>query len=764
MAYQVFLVDGINSVELDCEEVDMLSTFSIADIKDISIKKSNIKTITFKGTKTNNNAFGTMFNPSRTTDDTIANKLFWNYNPLRAVDCYIYEDSMLVFKGSLRVDKMSLLPGSELYNTIVTGGFIDFRNVLQDKLLTDLDFTDLKHRLSANNVSNSWDNSTERFNSTTSTFTSSAYALGSGYVYPNIDYGQVFNSTIVGGNDDINHIHYANMKPAIFVQEYLDRIFNQPSLPGFSYEIKGDTDFKNLFKSLIISDVQEGFTNSYSGFITSASKPILVIESNVGSAYGTDGQYKLMNISTIVEPPPNTVTSLYKKFSTYNNVLEIDKTFTSNGYLSATFSTIHNPRSYSSDVVLELVERVSENNQNPLTGSWQVLATKSVTLTAGQTLTGTTLTADVGEHQFLKTNQVAIRVRTTGGTFGSDITYSITSLSLSIPKDLASVLKTDVDMSSTTGSVITPRPPDNIKQIDFLKSIIGQFDMYAYTKTENPKHIIFERYNDYWAKAAMQNVVANAIDWTNKIDYSKPVIRDSNLSLPKAYQFTYKADGDFLNDSYKKKYDKVYGEFNFTDGYGLVDAKKVELIFSPSPVTTYVGTDRKFACQYQPDGVLRKPIKTNIKIMFYNGLRSCIPWSLYKESYASGVWSKSLLFTKSVYPNASNYYYDNDGVPIYDLNFGRPNELYFTASTDFINAKTAYETYYLDQTSELTNINVSYWECSVLLNEVDIANLDLSVPVFIDMGENSHAYFKVMEVIYYDNNTPSKVQLQRIVL
>src|ERR1700733_6985266 len=102
MNYQVFLSDGLDIAELDVEEVDFQSIFAVSDIMDIVARRDNVKSISFKTTKNNNEVFGFLFDLGRTTDINNPINLYFNYNPIRPVLAYIYEDSMLIFKGSLR--------------------------------------------------------------------------------------------------------------------------------------------------------------------------------------------------------------------------------------------------------------------------------------------------------------------------------------------------------------------------------------------------------------------------------------------------------------------------------------------------------------------------------------------------------------------------------------------------------------------------------------------------------------------------------------
>ncbi len=88
--------------------------------------------------------------------------------------------------------------------------------------------------------------------------------------------------------------------------------------------------------------------------------------------------------------------------------------------------------------------------------------------------------------------------------------------------------------------------------------------------------------------ASPQNIKTTSLNWTSRVDYNSGVKITSNLSIPKSYQFTFKDDTDFINIDYKKKYGEPYGTFKFNVAFGITDTKKVELIFSATPIRSIV--------------------------------------------------------------------------------------------------------------------------------------------------------------------------------
>ena len=115
--------------------------------------------------------------------------------------------------------------------------------------------------------------------------------------------------------------------------------------------------------------------------------------------------------------------------------------------------------------------------------------------------------------------------------------------------------------------------------------------------------------------AGKEIIKTTAFNWTEKIDYSSGYKLLFNTQLPKSYVFTYKDDSDYANADYKNSYAQAYGTFTSLDSLGIGATQTISLIFSPTPVITYLGTQRIFPGLFTgiPD-VNRKPFKSNIRI------------------------------------------------------------------------------------------------------------------------------------------------------
>lgn len=766
MNYQVYITDGIDVVELDTESIDINSVFAISDIQDIGARKDNTKTIQFKGTKTNNNAFGTFFDLGRTSDFDYDNAILFNYNPLRKVTALVYDDTNLIFRGSLRIQEINIdKNGVPIYNTVLTGSLIDLKAAIQDRTLSDLDFSDLRHSYSISSITESWSSTTVGYDVSTSAFTSTPFQYGKNYVYPNIDYGNFFQDAT-----SINQLHMKNFKPAIYVREYFDRIFGQSNISGFTYEIKGSSEFIDMFNHLIIPDNQIKYQSTIKGFVSTYSTPLasLPFYFSTTAAWAWN---KLLWIGEIQNPPTDIAGPLLNRhLGYYNHVLIVLRDFTTNGKIEISFNVnyidtflVIKPRVLGA---LRFVKRPAEDNENGDSG-WSEIARQEFYLLANAGVTNYSYTIDIGTTEYKEGEQIGIQLSTEYvDLFGNNqperrfITYNVTNLKLSLPRDESSPIT--LQIQPAIGDYITPTPPINIKQIDFIKSIMHQFNLYCYTTMDNPKNMIFQKYDDYYVYSLPDYIKDSALDWTSKIDYNNGFKIKSNIDLPKSYLFTHKEDGDWFTDLYKKTYNETYGQFSFNDEYGLQDTKKVELIFSPIVLISDTGTDRKYPALYTEDGGMKKVDKTNIRMGYYNGLQPCNPYTINYLSSASTIVE---VYSGNTYPQFSNYYLTGEGTGttvVNDIHFNQPRQVYCSLSDDYFTAPNSYQNYYINQVTNLTNPDVTYVECKALLNDIDISNLDLRTPIYINTGTMNGAYFKLLKVQYNGSDVPSQIQLQKI--
>ena len=394
-------------------------------------------------------------------------------------------------------------------------------------------------------------------------------------------------------------------------------------------------------------------------------------------------------------------------------------------------------------------------------GSFQIQGTIGVTVSYTNTL---------GENQFKAGDQIAFLamqdIDYAGNPLPTPPTVTFTAtMSLYIPES-----PKQVTINAIYNSEITPQYPENIKQYDFLKSLMLMHNLYAYTEKKRPKHIIFESYDSFYALTNPQYLSTTALDWSNKIVYNENWKKTLNYSIPKSYVYTFKEDKDAQNEDYKNSFNQIYGQLKFSDDLGTESERKVELIFSPSPMITL----GEIQCAgLQKDSLIlsqSKPTNTNIRLLYYNGEKSVN--NRYNVIYSDFNGNLGTANSNPVgyYGQAMEYSMNEDpysptpiviGSPNAVLQFALPKRLYSGLGLNYINTPNLYENYYIDQVTELTNPNLNQLECSVWLTEIDIANFDFRTPIFIqtDIG---NSYYKVLELSWKSSKIPAKVKLQSI--
>jgi len=788
---------------LDAEDVDVSTVFSISDISDISSRKDTItKNITFKGTQTNNRAFGYHFFLNKHvdrklnsdgSDDTTDEKMFFNYIPSRKVDCKIFEDSILILNGSMLLTSANIdKAGNISYNTIVTGKIVTLKSSLGDKLLTgnsnpddDLDFTDLKHQYVSQVIQDSWGahdlnstfiNQTQRYDASTETYVYQPYEKGSGYVYPFIDYGEKFQDDDY--NKDYSSISIHNYRPAIYVKEYLNRIFKGV---GYTYEVKGDSDFIDRFNSLIIPDNEEKLTSTDNSAGQSTYKrdsTNTTITQSDNSIAGTDT--KLYFAHPIQLPQQSGDATFTDYGPDYGSNLKTDTLIQFNNGTKVSvsvvliFDTLENSNTtFDSNVEVQLIKRAYSTNVNDTSG-WTVIGSQHIPVAKSTTFTNLSVSFSVLDTQFDVGDQICLWIKDDGyldGLTPTELcTYSITNTQIQLPISSGS----EITIDAQDGNYIIPQIPAGVKQFDFVKSILTLLNLYVYNDKENPTHLYLQPYDDFYSLCKAPSLKTNALNWTNKVDYSKGLIINSNLELPTKYSFTFTEDDDYLNNLYKSKYGEVYGSYITEDKLGLIDAKQVQVIFSPTPMVIIPGQNRLYG--FLADGGTslneKKVRQSNIRILYYNGAAFSTTIAYAEDRIIDTVLQVSERFTTNIYGQASNYYIKivNDTNNLisaytfkYDIHFSAPKEHYFFSTDSYSTLPTSYS-YYQNQIQEMIDPNLFTIDCSALLNEIDIGNLDFHNPIFIDTGEYGHSYFKLQSIEYSDNKTPSKITLQKIVI
>jgi hypothetical protein len=290
--------------------------------------------------------------------------------------------------------------------------------------------------------------------------------------------------------------------------------------------------------------------------------------------------------------------------------------------------------------------------------------------------------------------------------------------------------------------------PKNILQKDFLSSILKLFNLYVFDDKENDKLLNIEPFVDFYANA-------DRIDWTNKIDRSKPMrIKPMSELNSRYFEFNYKDDSDYWNDLYKKRYNETYNSFKFDSQFEFAkEVQKVELIFSPTPLVGYVGEEKVYSTVFkrtgEVTGVGEENMDFNIRILQAKKILGVTSWNVLDGA--------SVLGSYTAYGYAGHL--DDPDAPTNDLGFGVPKELFFVLTSGALN-NNQFNLYYSTYMAEITDRDSRLLEGTFRLTRKDIAELDFSKLIYVD-----GSLFRLNKIMDYNatKEDTCKVQLLKVI-
>ncbi|MDY0906576.1 hypothetical protein [Pedobacter sp. CFBP9032] len=735
--------------KLELEDFSFAETsFSIADIADITTRKdTTTKNIQIKGTKANNRLLGSLFNLNRTHNGNYGESLMFNYNMNKECDCLYYENDSLISKGFFKIIDVTVdSSGNVVYSAVITGYTVNFFGKIKDLLLSDLDFSEYNHTYSMNNILDSWTNT-------------------SGYIYGVADYGQ----SVFGDEETVNKIDYKDFRPSFFVKEYFNKIFQQPVLSSYTYAIEGNEDFKDKFNHLVVPNNADVLTNSLSGGVV-----LYGTKDNVQNYFGGDNQkgnqgngvntYKTQIAwANFTDDKGFFMPNSQPYFDYTNNIFTCTKSV--NTTLEVNINVIYNtnflinaPQQYLNyDSKILILIRASGSQ------AWNVASQSQVTRINlnGTNNTTTKLLKFKSALNVTAGSQVSVCVYNDNYSYPNGTPPVSPAMGVFVYSTQNSFIQFGDSISTTKYELELNDMIDfkkqtsfnTYKQGDFVKSILNMFNLYIYSNIENPKHIVFTPYNDFYDDFTPLKLVGAANNWSDKIDFAKLKI-NSFQQIFKSYKFQFKEDTDYLNAAYKEKYGLAYGNYTYNNTTSITTDSAIQVIFSPTPVATF--GNRNYPMFFAYDSTSNKVAKqTNIRLMFHTGTKSCDDYEIgnwFKNAETGEYQFQTYNMVSGFYPELHTIY---NGL---DLNFGEPNEIYYQ---DIQSSNTVFQDFYQNQIEEYNDGNTATIEVSGYLNEIDISNLNFKKPVFID-APNGSGYYKLLSVDYGNNAQPTDIILQKI--
>lgn len=684
-------------------------TFSVGEIRDISQRSGSFsKSLTFTGSKSNIEQFGHLYDVN--IDDS-------SFNINTVTECSVIQNGITIIERAylqlISVNKSEQSTNANesiTFTAVIKDTAGDLFTNINNKYLNEVDCSDLNHTFNATNVVNGFANNVTN---------------GYKYILP-------YTPT--------SNIPIKEFKLAVFAKVYFDRIFARA---GKSYTWATLQDCR--FDKLVIPYNGDGTVINVDAYKSVFDKNTSLSGTHTGGA---------INISNIT-----TLTSLTEVTDNANLLNPTTGQYSTPFYISTGESininvnlsrvlTLTNPSAsvvrpklplgggFSNSIATYRVRLIvmrngvavqtiilSDAQVEQLTSGVNTIYNDSVVASAA--ITGLNQ-GDIVTFKLDVNTSTAGRVYRTSTNTAVAVTYAFTN-------DLTVSITPSQNNTGLFGTVdVNELIPKQIKQSDFVKSVLTMYNLFAITDPNQPDNIILIHRDDYYD-------VGEVKDWSQKIaNEREKVITFLPDLTKKKLQLSYKDDSDDANKAYKDFTNETYGQVEYTfDNDYIRDIERKELIFSPTPsAVTPFGAVTPMISGSTP--------KNNIRILIDNGVQP-LPTPITITQYAGSV------FSTSNYAQASHF--ENPINPSYDINFGICD--YYLYSIESPTANNLYNLYWRRTLAQLNTgkMLTAYFD----LNEADIASLKLNDKIWCE-----NAYWNINKVIDYNANDKQLTKVELI--
>jgi len=667
----------VEGIEVDTlGDIDVEFTYSVADVTDIERRNTSYsKTLVLPSTSKNQGLFGNIFDISVSNDYySMDANIGANFNPAKQAKAQIFLDNVKIFDGVLRMMKINNLSGNITYEVNMFGRLRDILHELGDKTLADLDFSDYDHTWNRTNIEGSW--------------AREEYVPGANnYVYPLVDYGY-----------SVDSITYPikNFKPAVFISEILKRIFDEAG-----FEITAPIFESFYFRKLILLTAEKTITRESTTLLNQTTN---LYQQEVT----TDATFSHLLVFTNVEASGFTIQNGGTRFR-WNKTQSLNTGLNLNFRIS--FEAL---QGYTDNVWTVSVLK---------NGSEVLYSSKGVSfISAGQIyLWDVSISGGID----LALNDY-FEIRLEGEIAGSGTNTQLQTEVVIQPGGtfkIGNTVPVSVELEEGDTMKIQYTMPKSMKQRDFLKSIISMYNLYITQDRLRTNVLEIIPYNEFYLAFKDQ-----AIDWSDKLNVGQEIgITPLSELSAKEYRLLFDDDSDYWSQSYKTKFNEVYGESRT-----VIDNDSVKVVFAP-PVMREQVAGRTMVHLYKVENGVKVPDNFKPRVVYFKPQVTCPSWNI---TYASGNISYNS------YPYAGHL--DDILEPSDDVLFAPPQEVYFSIGL-YPLTSNLYNNYYKGLIEAIGDRNSRLLEGYFYLTPTDIMNLDFRK--IIKVGNH---YFQLQKVDKYN--------------
>jgi len=697
----------INGTRVDLyEEVGVSLNLAISDIKNPDKRVSAFsRTVKIAGSSVVNRLFSHIFDFTEIQNTTTTN-FTPDYNPNLKATAIVLCDGAEQFRGYVRMRNI-IREGSDLskitYEIELFGELGNIVTNLGSALMSELDLSEYNH---------TYDRSTQKATWTT------IHPSG-GYYYPMIQYGD--ND---GVNWNVNHFY-----PAVYEKVYLDKILEYA---GYTYEspfLEG-----SIYSKFVVPHTGESFLLSQDQannrlFDSKISAPYTILDTTTWGTIPVPFIFdaEITDIDNQYDPLTGVFTCVSAGYYEFKVSGDFNWSAVGGSWSGASSNwltvVIYHRRGSTTMAIAQ--QNVYNNNSSLASGNTS--ATKSFTVTSPTTQ------INAGDELWVWFYPQFNGFSPVGWQYAQ---FNLVNAKFFNSVNNASIVEGGtVDMNAAI--------PRDIKMVDFLMSVIKDFNLMLEPDKNLPNKVYIDTAADFYGSGTIR-------DWSKKMDVSKPVMLAPMGALDaRRYILQWTPAEDWINKEYTSEFQEGYGMKKYDVANDFLKNDNVYTsIFSPSPLVGSNNDDRVYPHIYVKDASgNRRRVKSGIRRLYAGGAIST--GQSWNYITASGT------FTETDYPYAGHL--DSISTPTLDVNFTNPRRVYYTPTnyTDG-NLWNLYHKKYID---EITDKNSKILTAYFYLTPFDIARLSFRDPIFID-----NQYYRLQKIVDYNPATVSTTKCELLLI
>ena len=621
--------------------------------------------------------FGQQYEPSLLNNDTT------QINVLRKIDATLSVNTLPIAEGHIQF-KQAITQQGKMHEFVIAffGETVDLARSIGDKLISELDYTDLAHENSYENVNDI--NASTLFNGA--------------ICYTLTDKGQNWSEDSTIGSrrvfSSVNPIYTGELTLALQARWLLNKIITEA---GFTFS--GDTittELASMYIPYITNPLILGaLSNDEAKFLAAFVGGSTSVTINTAAPNGQTKK-QLTGWTEAIDPSSSFASDVYTSQGNFTATFYIDANFVIPG--SVAFAQ----NAY--DFVLG-VTRGGVETIYPMSG--------------GNSVSDTILEFDFFSGQYIQvpTDPVVYAQYNLDIQTGDEIRYYVYAHAGSAQTILFGA-NCSIGISFVTGELqgqpvsFVKNSPEQ-KQVDFLRDILKMFNAVLVPNPNLPNSVEIIPMVEYLGSGA-------DYDWTPKLDLSKDIVLTPAADVRKRLlKWSYKEQGDLFNAKYKSGAQRVYGELRLTDAGNDFSTSDytVELTFGASPCDLIPNTQIIIPKYFNETGEFMAP---GPRILYRRTGTEAAVVMVYDEV------AEAASFT--VLPLLSHYSSIPTEIGTNDLNFGQeipPHPI------ETMPLHTLFDRYWRQYIAELYDDEQKIMEAYFQLSVTDVFNLKFNDKIWV---------------------------------